>query len=82
MPYSNCRAFLIKRIIMFYNFEIDGKQFLLQSNSVDLTELKEELALEDFGVITSDGLKLIGIDLLRSTIITVAPFPPNEESAP
>jgi hypothetical protein len=68
---------------MFFNISVAGnRSFIVESASADLAAFKAELATETVGYLTADGNQLIMIDVIRNSVITVAPSPPNPVVAP
>ena len=62
----------------------EGKFYDFTSSSTDLNGFKAELAGENIGyVTTSDGTmpEIVGIDIVRGSIITVSPPPLNSTSS-
>lgn len=68
---------------MFFNISAAGnRNFVVESTSADLAAFKAELATETVGYLTADDQQLIMIDVIRSSVITVAPAPPNPVEPP
>jgi hypothetical protein len=60
---------------MYFNISTDsGRTFTIHSTSADLTAFKAELASETVGYLTQDGAQLIMINIIRSSVITIAPI--------
>lgn len=68
---------------MYFNISAAGnRNFTVESPSANLTAFKAELATEEVGYLTADGNTLIMIDVIRSSVITIAPSPPNPVEEP